>query len=242
MYPFLTNYISNADAFHKLWLVSHLLAHQDGNQGDYYSSDSWHPELVEAFSSPSIVPVGIKITDEEHQFDSEYRYHPGRSNPRGRKPRTTPTLKVGRMEVFWKSPNDGPVAMIIDELQMWHHQGELHRKNGDAIIAKCIKFKWKKEGGRLPLHRPDGPAVVTFTNYTAKAEKGSPTTETRYKSIRTEWGSSDGVRFSDEDVVAVLTKHRIYPNFMMAGESVFEDEMASFIFWEELGRVRDKKR
>jgi len=233
-------YVVTTDVYYQLWMVAQATIPEKAapfKRGIRHNNDNWHPALVGQFNDVRDVPSTIEIENGEHQLDGEARFHTGNNKP---------TLKADRIEIAWGSNNintraNGPCKIVLSGVKFWHHQGELHRRRGDAIIIEQAKFQWNTRNS-AGLYREFGPYQIIISRITGKAQvsgtEGNLVSHIKgmsFRKLQSSWANSNGVNLSESRVKQILTNHNIKVNYLLAGESVFADEGEEFIFWNELG-------
>lgn len=253
-------YVLMADRYFQLWMVAEKLNPQPQNQVNgtrlntnmVQTRKDWHPSLVSQFDDVRDVPSIVQVDMPEFSIDKQGRFHTGSKKA---------TLDVETLTLFWgvdfvydtekhmderhrvghssrhvlEHPirAEGPAKITFSGVKMWHHQSQLHRRRGDAIIIEQVMFEWncnERSGG---ASRPGGPFKVVLQDFRARADMGR-VYDGSHGSMNVSWCAHSGARLGESRVYDVIEKHGIKVNYLAAGESVFLDAGEEFIFWTEI--------
>ena len=246
MFVNILEYIVNADDYFRMWMVGEL--QYPSKQNDYHKEQklaitqpraNWMPELVEQFDDVRMVPSAISVGSPAYRVDSKMRFHTGNK---------TPTIACKKLSYAWgddefpahnvATREVGPARVTLEGLKMWHHQDTIHRRRGDAIICETATFVWDTNLKRgRGAFRESGPYQVVIKNFRAQYNMGV-VNNAMFDSMNESWGTENGDRIASSRISVIVNKHNIKMNCLLA-DSVFEDPMDEFIFWDELGRSRE---
>lgn len=217
-------------------------AHLHGTGGDSdrsgYQKKDWPPELVSGLE-PEEVPDIINIKGDFRHLNHTGAFHLGRNSP---------SLGFDEMTISWGQKiyqglplprlmwcvgnlhrEAGPAEIILTGVKKWHHNGELHRRRGDAVICKQAKFTWAKDDH---ARRDNGPYQVILKNVTAKAVNGQ-IRDIHYLSHSFSWSTHSGQRIPAQTANRIIDRCKLKVD-LLSTDSIFINDDDEFIFLTEL--------
>lgn len=214
-----------SDAYYQLWLTAK-------SDNPVRGREDFLPELV-AQLDPADVPDFIEVTENEYNMNGDHRFHCGSKEP---------SMKIKQLAIVWGEPlkggsegeyqlnrKDGPARIVLTEIKKWHHNGELHRRRGDAVIVRHATFTWAKDGKYL---RADGPYHLSIRGIQAEADKGL-VGNFRMAGIVPSWSTLSQRKLSQQVVRDVIQKNKLKVN-LLSTSSVFEDPADEMVFLTEI--------
>lgn len=225
------------DMFYQLWMVpAHL--HNVGGDLSTFQRKDWSSDLI-AVVDPDEIPDIITVKGDSRHLNNKGAFHLGRNSPSlgfdemivawGDKiyqglPLSRPAWCLGNMH-----RENGPSEIVLTGVKKWHHDGELHRRRGDAIICKQAKFTWTKND---QAHRENGPHQIVLKNVSAKATNGE-IRDIQYLSHSFSWSTHNKQRIPSRVANDIIKKCKLKVDLLATG-SIFADDGDEFIFLTEL--------
>ena len=226
------------DIFYQLWMAA-AYSKKKG-QSILYTKNHWPTEFVQQLEEDEI-PSLIEVIGEFHHLNNDGEFHLGRNSP---------SLGFDEMKIVWGDEvmmavprfdgkmwtvknvhrEVGPAEVILTGVKKWHHNGEPHRKRGDAIICKQARFIWAKNGDHA---RENGPYEIVLKNVTAKSTNGQ-VSEVHYLSKSFFWSTHSKTKIPSRTANEIIERCKLKVDFL-AVDSIFAGDDDEFIFLSELG-------
>jgi len=226
------------DIFYQLWMVPAHLHNVGGDMSGFQKKD-WSPELIEGMD-PDEIPDIVTVKGDFRHLNNKGAFHLGRNSPSlgfdemaitwGKNiyqglPLSRPMWNVGSLH-----RENGPAEIVLTDVKKWHHDGELHRRRGDAVICKQAKITWAKNDSST---RENGPHQIVLKNISAKATNGQ-IRDIHYLSHSYAWSTHNQQRIPSQTANKIIEKCKLKVN-LLATDSIFTNEEDEFIFLTELG-------
>jgi len=226
------------DMFYQLWMIP---AHFHGCGGDIaaFQKKDWSSDLIVGVD-PNEIPDVILVKGDFRHLNNVGAFHLGRNSP---------SLGFDEMIITWGKDiyqglplsrpmcgigslhrEEGPAEIVLTDVKKWHHDGDLHRRRGDAIICKQAKFTWAKNG---LANRDNGPHQIILKNVTAKATNGEMR-DIHYLSHSFSWSTHNNQRIPSRVANDIIKRCKLKVDLLATG-SIFTDDDDEFIFLTELG-------
>jgi len=208
----------------------------------------YNKDFLDLFSDPADIPDVVSIDHAEHEMKGEEGFHSVRGKA---------SLKIKTMKLMWCKTslgmprsypqffrNPGPAKIILEGLQKWHKNGDLHRpyRKGKSPAVKCdyIKFQWcTKTPGQM--YRSCGPIELALHGVKIYHDNDIDIPLHRkfsFERMSFRWNTHGGTVIPERNVYkaldAIACEEKDKYNLMTTDDSIFLDSMDEFLFWQEV--------
>jgi len=208
----------------------------------------YNEDFLTLFSDSRDIPDVVTIAYAENEMKGEEGFHSVRGKA---------SVKIKSMKLQWGETDlemsrgapalfreNGPARIVLEGLQKWHKNGDLHRpyRNGKSPAVKCdfIKFQWcTKEPQRL--YRSCGPMELVLHGVKIYHDNDFDIPLHRkfsFERMSFRWNTHGGTVIPEKNVYkaldAIACEEKDKYNLMTTNDSIFLDSMDEFLFWQEV--------